>query len=251
MAQLPTEAEINAEAARRGLTDAAGRALPYLRAGIAKELYDARLEAEAQEELLYNATDDYTELDLESIADVVFSLDELLKRRGTLSRVRAAVCSAVASELSAAMLGTEEDPGYEIAETLSEMEEHMSEITPALTSLKDTLTRAYAELSARKAEPAVSEEDKKVLAEIAGLAKALDDLTPDDVTPVAPEQPATPAEPVTPDTPVETPATPATPEQPADNATPAEPVAPADNAGEQPATPAEPVIPVNPVDTGF
>lgn len=251
MAQLPTEAEINAEAARRGLTDAAGRALPYLRAGIAKELYDARLEAEAQEELLYNATDDYTELDLESIADVVFSLDELLKRRGTLSRVRAAVCSAVASELSAAMLGTEEDPGYEIAETLSEMEEHMSEITPALTSLKDTLTRAYAELSARKAEPAVSEEDKKVLAEIAGLAKALDDLTPDDVTPVAPEQPATPAEPVTPDTPVETPATPATPEQPADNATPAEPVAPADNAGEQPATPAEPVTPVNPVDTGF
>ena len=251
MAQLPTEAEINAEAARRGLTDAAGRALPYLRAGIAKELYDARLEAEAQEELLYNATDDYTELDLESIAEVVFSLDELLKRRGTLSRVRAAVCSAVASELSAAMLGTEEDPGYEIAETLSEMEEHMSEITPALTSLKDTLTRAYAELSARKAEPAVSEEDKKVLAEIAGLAKALDELTPDDVTPVAPEQPAPPAEPVTPDTPVETPATPATPEQPADNATPAEPVAPADNAGEQPATPAEPVTPVNPVDTGF
>ena len=251
MAQLPTEAEINAEAARRGLTDAAGRALPYLRAGIAKELYDARLEAEAQEELLYNATDDYTELDLESIADVVFSLDELLKRRGTLSRVRAAVCSAVASELSAAMLGTEEDPGYEIAETLSEMEEHMSEITPALTSLKDTLTRAYAELSARKAEPAVSEEDKKVLAEIAGLAKALDDLTPDDVTPVAPEQPATPVapeQPATPDTPVETPAT---PEQPADNATPAEPVAPADNAGEQPATPAEPVTPVNPVDTGF
>lgn len=249
MAQLPTEAEINAEAARRGLTDAAGRALPYLRAGIAKELYDARLEAEAQEELLYGATDaDYSELDLESIADVVFSLDELLKRRGTLSRVRAAVCSAVASELSAAMLGTEEDPGYEIAETLSEMEEHMSEITPALTSLKDTLTRAYAELSARKAEPAVSEEDKKVLAEIAGLAKALDDLTPDDVTPVAPEQPATPAEPVTPDTPVETPAT---PEQPADNATPAEPVAPADNAGEQPATPAEPVTPVNPVDAGF
>ena len=248
MAQLPTEAEINAEAARRGLTDAAGRALPYLRAGIAKELYDARLEAEAQEELLYNATDDYTELDLESIADVVFSLDELLKRRGTLSRVRAAVCSAVASELSAAMLGTEEDPGYEIAETLSEMEERMSEITPALTSLKDTLTRAYAELSARKAEPAVSEEDKQVLAEIAGLAKALDELTPDDVTPVAPEQPATPAEPVTPDTPVETPAT---PEQPADNATPAEPVAPADNAGEQPATPAEPVTPVNPVDAGF
>lgn len=124
----------------------------------------------------------------------------------------------------------------------------MSEITPALTSLKDTLTRAYAELSARKAEPAVSEEDKKVLAEIAGLAKALDELTPDDVTPVAPEQPATPAEPVTPDTPVETPAT---PEQPADNATPAEPVAPADNAGEQPATPAEPVTPVNPVDAGF
>ena len=248
MAQLPTEAEINAEAARRGLTDATGRALPYLRSGIAKELYDARLEAEAQEELLYNATDDYTELDLESIADVVFSLDELLKRRGTLSRVRAAVCSAVASELSAAMLGTEEDPGYEIAETLSEMEEHMSEITPALTSLKDTLTRAYAELSARKAEPAVSEEDKKVLAEIAGLAKALDELTPDDVTPVAPEQPATPAEPVTPETPVETPAT---PEQPADNATPAEPVAPADNAGEQPATPAEPVTPVNPVDAGF
>ena len=39
--------------------------------------------------------------------------------------------------------------------------------------------------SARKAEPAVSEEDKKVMAEIAGLAKALDDLTPDDVTPVA------------------------------------------------------------------
>ena len=239
MAQLPTEAEINAEAARRGLTDAAGRALPYLRAGIAKELYDARLEAEAQEELLYSATgDEYAELDLENIADVVFSLDELLKRRGTLTRVRAAVCSAVASELSAAMLGTEEDPGYEIAETLSEMEEHMSEITPALTSLKDTLTRAYAELSARKAEPAVSEEDKQVLAEIAGLAKALDELTPDDVTPVAPEQPATPAEPVT-------------PEQPADNATPAEPVAPADNAGEQPATPAEPVTPVNPVDTGF
>lgn len=249
MAQIPTEAEINAEAARRGLTDAAGRALPYLRAGIAKELYDARVEAEAQEELLYSATDaEYSELDLESIADVVFSLDELLKRRGTLSRVRAAVCSAVASELSAAMLGAEEDPGYEIAETLSEMEEHMSEITPALTSLKETLTRAYAELSARKAEPAVSEEDKKVLAEIAGLAKALDELTPDDVTPVAPEQPATPAEPVTPDTPVETPAT---PEQPADNATP---VAPVDGA-EQPATPvetpAEPVTPVNPVDTGF
>ena len=248
MAQLPTEAEINAEAARRGLTDAAGRALPYLRAGIAKELYDARLEAEAQEELLYNATDDYTELDLESIADVVFSLDELLKRRGTLSRVRAAVCSAVASELSAAMLGPEEDPGYEIAETLSEMEETMSEITPALTSLKETLARAFKELSERKNTPAVSEEDKQLLAEIAGFAKALDELTPDDVTPVAPEQPATPAEPVTPDTPVETPAT---PEQPADNATPAEPVAPADNAGEQPATPAEPVTPVNPVDAGF
>jgi len=248
MAEIPTESEINAEAVRRGLADSAGRALPYMRNGIAKSLYDARIEAEAQAELLYNATDDYTELDLESIADVVFSLDELLKRRGTLSRVRAAVCSAVASELSAAMLGTEEDPGYEIAETLSEMEEHMSEITPALTSLKETLTRAYAELSARKAEPAVSEEDKQLFAEVAGLAKAIDDLTPDEVTPVAPEQPATPAEPVTPDTPVETPAT---PEQPADNATPAEPVAPADNAGEQPATPAEPVTPVNPVDAGF
>ena len=248
MAQLPTEAEINAEAARRGLTDATGRALPYLRSGIAKELYDARLEAEAQEELLYNATDDYTELDLESIADVVFSLDELLKRRGTLSRVRAAVCSAVASELSAAMLGTEEDPGYEIAETLTEMEEHMSEITPALTSLKETLARAYDELSKRNNQPAISDEDKQLFAEVAGLAKAIDDLTPDEVTPVAPEQPATPAEPVTPDTPVETPAT---PEQPADNATPAEPVAPADNVGEQPATPAEPVTPVNPVDAGF
>ena len=249
MAEIPTESEINAEAVRRGLADPAGRALPYMRSGIAKSMYDARVEAELQEQLLQNAADDeYTELDLEGIADAVFSLDELLKRRGTLTRVRAAVCSAVASELSAAMLGTEEDPGFDIAETLTEMEEHMSEITPALTSLKETLARAYDELSKRNNQPAISDEDKQLFAEVAGLAKAIDDLTPDEVTPVAPEQPATPAEPVTPDTPVETPAT---PEQPADNATPAEPVAPADNAGEQPATPAEPVTPVNPVDTGF
>ena len=248
MAEIPTESEINAEAVRRGLADAAGRALPYMRSGIAKSLYDARVEAELQEQLLQIATDDdeYTELDLEGIADAVFSLDELLKRRGTLTRVRAAVCSAVASELSAAMLGTEEDPGFDIAETLTEMEEHMSEITPALTSLKETLARAYDELSKRNNQPAISDEDKQLFAEVAGLAKAIDDLTPDEVTPVAPEQPATPAEPVTPDTPAETPAEPATP---------AEPVAPADNAGEQPATPAEtpaePVTPVNPVDTGF